>query len=1562
MNLDLFSLNLKSKSKYTTPRIPKITNLVVEKKAKLYSTPSSAKKSRFVPPLAIPLSDLDDFEEKSDRKSSHIKFLTEQKDYSTPRSIQTFVMYNNGDTHYADSALKIQKNWRAYIKRRRFHKFVNFIISIRKKRMRFALHLWILSLKKPADVSITSYNQVISFMQIYGYIIKQGKNQGLITKDKFYNVNNFNQAMRTDFLFIQPRYPSKVIQRYQRSFYSPLISNIFSHWFSLASEKLALRRTSRPMQELSRKRSLFGPMFWTFYFWKRWAQFKKSGKIPSKKNQLFLTEWSIYISKKKKQKKLNKIADKLHQRYVKTVIISHLRINTASRSVYNKAFENVQKNHENLLMTTSLRAFNVLIATKQFKSNIKRRVIRAWYTVIDLQITSRMKESVLKYRGFLKCLKNSFKKWQNFVIEEELRSVYLHNLVIKNNLLMLKTFFLLKSDFPHFAFVSAFLDWKKLIEMNHDKRRFITWSLTKAKQKSNLQSVLNIFKQNLGIQSDPLNFPLFENNSKKRSIPYSNSTRKVNKKRLIKMKKRMNDELPIVKVCSTTLHQTNKAYSNLNDYEMCDVDWYTKSSSEEVKDLFFRMVLILSQLKKSPSFKKSLKSPNEKIEIIKKFRSDNLLYNMNELRVYRVHQDRQDLKRQSLMKQTLKRDISLLMAFDTHNAAISLHKISKKFEINQIPIEDVTSLKIKTKKKKGKSSKNSETDNSESIENLNENKVLKIQKDLKFYRPSTPGRDHASKDSNSDHPFLRPIESVKKSIDMNDRKYRRKPEDIFDVKESSATIHNLKLINKLNSTASQARFQLDSGYEQFSPLRQSLKATRMMSSREFLLKELSDMHDTATSELKKINECVEYEMYSKEELESLKNDDDLFEKPVFVPRLEEIPTVLNTTISPKGEIKNNNSETSINSNHSNVSDSILIKNENIDNDDSKSGTDFKLNDISISDLSKNFVNDPGYFEYTDGERAAMLTNKYLRVLELLIDDSSAKPKPPSLTNDSEKVETIEDENDKMRIHISSLIRKVIPQRFSPEDDDEEEEEETETSAPKTKKKRATKSAKKRKSLFEDPDQQFGTIIAADGVEYKKSNCPEFSNVAFNGNKVLTNTPWDTDKDGDKSASNSSSSKKLRKKKRKKKRNDSDSDDDNDSEYEDGDDAELNMTSLPKPTFKVPGFDDESHDSSSINNSASLLDQINTFLSSSYSTVDDQNHLIEKLRHEAESNKNNTGEMRRALMLLIDAVAHKYVLRQLDTNQHQMQISSLVDVDGAMSSRSQMTSEDESSFSTIIIQKKLQKNKYQVLKKFAAFDTESRQVDPPEIIERKFTFTKDLLAAIAENAKFASTLKMKYYKDISKLKLPFNGMKSLERRIREKLASFNQNHIVKSSAAYNCNENDENEVILSIGDVSDKKKQVKKVKKIGTRPVTVMSKKYTVKKNSDIIKLEINSRPRTPLIDGCLKPEPGKVKVVKKPMVNKRKPQFTKMAPNFPTQSPEFFVAKDFNEDNQKLNNTKKGSRTITLSGPPAKLKWNPNSDRINITDEDVDFFMFVTPYVMPPEILNSILDQKEKKK
>ena len=151
---------------------------------------------------------------------------------------------------------------------------------------------------------------------------------------------------------------------------------------------------------------------------------------------------------------------------------------------------------------------------------------------------------------------------------------------------------------------------------------------------------------------------------------------------------------------------------------------------------------------------------------------------------------------------------------------------------------------------------------------------------------------------------------------------------------------------------------------------------------------------------------------------------------------------------------------------------------------------------------------------------------------------------------------------------------------------------------------------------------------------------------------------------------------------------------------------------------------------------------------------------------------------------------------------------------------------------------------------------------------------------------------------------------------------------------------------------NEKKQQKKAKLVKSRPSTAISKKC---QNSDFSNLEVVSRPRTPLIDGCAKPEPGKIKTVTKPLVNNRKPKFTKMTPKFPNQPAEFCISKDFKEKNSILNNTKQFSKEKMLSGPPAKLKWNIPSDRINITDEDVDFFIFVTPYVMPPEVLNNIL-------
>jgi hypothetical protein len=38
-----------------------------------------------------------------------------------------------------------------------------------------------------------------------------------------------------------------------------------------------------------------------------------------------------------------------------------------------------------------------------------------------------------------------------------------------------------------------------------------------------------------------------------------------------------------------------------------------------------------------------------------------------------------------------------------------------------------------------------------------------------------------------------------------------------------------------------------------------------------------------------------------------------------------------------------------------------------------------------------------------------------------------------------------------------------------------------------------------------------------------------------------------------------------------------------------------------------------------------------------------------------------------------------------------------------------------------------------------------------------------------------------------------------------------------------------------------------------------------------------------------------------------------------------------------------------------RFRWRPGQSG-EVTKEDIDFFMFVTPYVCPPEVMNDILD------
>ncbi|OHT07211.1 hypothetical protein TRFO_01371 [Tritrichomonas foetus] len=1519
MEIGLLSLKAKSKSRHATPRTPK-RPLVVEKKGGFLSGPNSAKKARFIPPLAIPIKDFNDFEEKSGHKSTHVKFLTEQKEYSTPRSIQTFVMLNGIEEHHHYNATIIQRNWRYFLSRKKMRKLIDFVLSYRRKKLKYALHLWILSLQKPANVSLKSYKEVILYLSINGFILPKGQIDKWVTKDNDFLVNNFEQTMQTNFLMVKPQYNIGVIQKYQRALNKSLIEKFFQAWNNYTSEKLIMERTSFSMQEAAKKRSIFGPMLWTYYFWKRWAKYKKTKKLLKDKNELYIPEWNFFAAHKRSRHKLYNVALKLHIRYVKINVLTELRANMVSHAFYNNASEKTRKKSDFLLMKTCYRALTALVATKRLYTNIKRRIIRAWYQVIDFQIISRMKGTVLKNRSFLTSLKNSFRKWHSIIIEDGIRHAYMHNLIVANQNLMLRTFFLLKGDFIHFSYISAFTSWRKLVAKKKNKQKFIYWSIHQSQRPVIIRYLFDIFKENAMIHTNRLNYLPFHIDGEasfllRHSSSQNNAALKAsNRRKLIKAKKHLYKTPYILSAIGTTVKETLTAYDNLDNFELADHNWINAASSSQIRTLFFRLILIMAY--KSSSIK-NFKSPEEKVSILKKFRSDHFLYSVGDVNGYRLHQNRHDEKLHTALSQLLQRNFAFLIAYDTHETALNLSKLTKTFTVNQksIKIEDSLHASI---------NKVSSEDDFE----IRGNKLTKKQY-------------HAG--IHIGHPFLQPIENLRKNLDDNNRKYRRKPADIFsqEVSIMSRPNHQRPSLEALSNTP-----QTDILYDSFKPLSQNLKASRMMSSREFMLKELSELHNEANQELEIIAE----------------NDgviEDEFEPaPYIPPPISQLPSIREPSVPmfviPKSQFETESQEV------------FPIKSPEVKTPEIKTDTDSKVDaieeelsgSITLEDVGRNFINDAGYFDYDSDQRSAMLTNKYLNVLSVLVGAPNKRPKTPNFLQSSQSNIGIKAENEELRSNIYTVIRKAFASKKSELEKDSQDAKPskgTSTKATSTKNSRVTSvkpktptsakrspnlySSKRRGSLFEDPDKQFGTIVAANGVEYLKSACPEFSNVAFQGKEVLTSTPWQQ---------SSNQSKKLKK--------------------------NLSQSSaLQSATIKVAGFDD-------LPVSSQLFDDVNKYLQDSCNTVEDQEQLIENLRNTA---KNATGSDKLALMRLIDALVHKMLLKQLDSQGNTNDLSNLVEVDERNTAT---TSENGEKIVTFQIPKKTRKHKYYSdNRKFSAFDTQSRLVDPPEIMERKLTFTRDLVAAIREGAKFTSQFRMKYYKNMNDIK-PFEGLKRLKKIIKEKL-SVHPNFVTNEV----CGEYDEG-ATLTIGGVT-KRASPEKI-----RPTSPSKNKMNEsKQSSNRIKeqnietlneikgetLEFKTRARTQLLDGCLRPEKSRVKTVKRPISMKRKPQFTKMTPTHSKPSPNFFVAKDEilnshpeidqgqglkqkpkpkqrQEKEQEENVIPKKEEHKLYPKSPSDLKWSINNDRINITDEDIDFFIYVTPYIMPPELLLQVLEDQDK--
>lgn len=1436
--------------------------------------PQTANRSRnYVPPLVIPLDAMEKFENTGKNNSNSIYKLTETTIFSSPRSINRFISMQGVKAVHIQAAMVIKKAWKRYIYLSKLKILLEFINSTRQRKLRYTLLNWALLRWFPANRSKKYYQTVFSYLFQNGFIIPKTESS-YMTKDKKYNVLTVDQYMKSGFVQMHVSLEPEKILKFQRLIFMNYMRRVFSSWTTIAFEHSVYNKSSFRAKNVQIQRENFGPQLWTYFVWKRWTKYRKTHTFPSRKyiqtKELYIPEWSNFRAKKLAIARQNKKAQKMRNNFIATNVLTYMHQKLLEKKNFDRATAESQKTSNMYLMQKCYRAFNTCISFTRMDMGIKRRVLRAWYSGTDQGIMVRMKKQVIRNRSDLQIMLNYFRGWRQNIVDEGIIVAYLHGIIMRNEQLFKRIVFLLTSDLAHYFYMEAFKSWKNIIQSKKRAKMFLNWSMNYSKEDAFRRYLFDILKENAGIASDRTKYLPFRLDGEKGFLMMRTgeggklTTRAARRRKLEKaLSKPVNGY--IMKFFTNTTKGTIEAMKNTHRYQMVDPNWHETATTDQVRNLLFHIIIgVANKRRLLPVFQ----NQEQKLKAINDFRAKELLYTQINVSAFRAKQDASDANNRKKTRAQIQRDTDLLLALETHDAAVELSKCCNKFSIDKEKGTTRVKKVILDDKTEDTSARNS----------------IKHRHSIK------------SKSAKSEHPLLQTIDKLKSDLNNNNRKYRRSPNDIFVTEARS------KKVRTIRPTLEGEKSTEAVMYEMYVPIRHNVAMQRKMSSREFVLKDLQCLHEKAETEIETIPE--EKELFTEEEEEVA-----VYQPP----KLEELPTIATVPTKPRlnlqDELKSTLSQSQaiidvVNSSRSLSRDSLRNGSKTSFNLSNVSGRP-QLNtieedlssDISIDQLSKNFVNDDGYFEFDEKQRSTLLTNKYFTILDLVLGGSQAKPRHPDFRVSNSNIAT---DFPSLQTRISKMLRKLLPPPTPPP-----------KKPPKTRVKSAgttelqvrREKKKERKKLFDDPDKTFEVIKSNDGKEYQKSACPEFANVLFDGQTVLTNSPWEHHK-------NNSTSPPPPK-------------------------VKDTYQALPTASHVVQGFDDVPLNIPlNIPGGETLLEQVENYLQKSSTdvgefNVSDDEEIIELLQEAAKNTSN--AQLKAAIMRLIDRIVHRIMLQQVD-KMEEKDLDKFVDLDEVEASEEIHSTEQISPEEEYIKQFQFaQKPKHK------AFDTEYRgsKYANQIILERRFTFTSDLLNSIKEGAQFASPYIMRYYKDINKIK-PYTNMKKLRNRIMKKV--FNR----KRTEPEEPRQTHESDVVFSAAGYTQRMKP-QKIKPT----VTKVNKKREVK---EIPLLQIDSRPQTEVKERLYK-----VPLVADNRVMKRKPRPTKMEPVIPPEPVEF--------EFQPTRSMKANKRAKTALTPRKALELTApieDDEPLGITEEDVDFFMFCTPYVVPPELLERLLDEADE--
>lgn len=1023
---------------------------------------------RKVPTLPFSIDLLNKFEGNKE-ETALISTLREETTLATPRSIKEFIDKNSIESVREQSALVIQRNWRSFRRRKRLYNMFLFFKKIRQVKYAHAFSAWKLALMPPADIARHYFDKFLSFHELSGILPIQ---------TYFLQKTNFNTYMKTNFLLMKPSFDHNRITKIVCGFNKPLIETFFKAWLQFTQEQVTLKHSHMSVYNVGRNRMQFGNMYWAYHVWKRWASLHrahKRGIYPNPNRFFYIPEWSFVLANKKKQKRLEANANIAFKRFLILRVKKALRNNALMKMTIHQNMHDIQNKVNKIIMSKAYRAFMTLTAEYKLKAGIQLRALKYWYTYVDKTRMLRMFKDIHSQRTVLFSLNKAFRQWRLNIVEAGAYIAMMHDVIYNARARLIRWVFLMMGDTVHFTFYSAFVLWRKIIVAKQKTRKFMEWSRYHSRRDTIRKYIFDCFKVKANFTVDRTN-----------GSPFGGRAPQLKKRNRIQA-----IDSP-TNFISTTLH----AYKDVIQYPMCEED-LTEWEPNEVKSLWIQLIFLLATQKPSDI---STTDPKQRANDVKNYRIKNMLFNQAGLSEHKSKQNEQDMKIKAEWRERLRRDAIMILSMEAHDEAIAYNKIDPRFGLHDGPLM----YSDRFKKVEEEEEEEEEEEGLESISfNFNNSRGMRSRRHS--VRPVTEPI----------HPLMQEISAIRRAVLENVRRFRRSPGDIFVEKISKRTM-NSRALSQASTNLSLSR--QSSTYDSFIPIG-SLSNSSFNSSASFKLQgigealEISNIQksfheiqklpqkiipagsDDINTKLGKQNLSVgqipkkihfgrkEPEQKSqemeiiKEEVSDEEQEEEYMDTPMPTPVKEKKPEEKEETIKNLTPTK-------------------------------------KKEAISLEDLAFNFLNDTDFSNESTGDYG-VLTNKYVGILAALLGFKGHVPVPQI---GGKPVQNIKTEFPAVSTKISRMVRKINAAepsggiRHSGSKNNNES-----AKFPQIKE-------RKRAKLFEERgENSFEEVVGQDGRIYKKSNCPEFAGALFIGEQVLTLAPWEKRTESRKSAAESARS-------------------------------------------------------------------------------------------------------------------------------------------------------------------------------------------------------------------------------------------------------------------------------------------------------------------------------------------------------------------------------------------------------------------------------------------------------